>query len=431
MRRTTDVSTSAPSSSPESRLRVLIAEDDAGMRSALVALVDSDGAMAVAAAVADADGAIAAAAETAPDVCVVDVSMPGGGGPRATREIRARSPHTRVLALSGREDRATVVDMLRAGAAGYVVKGTASEEVLEAIRRTARGETTLSAAVTHGVVGELTDRLTHDEREEQRRSAAAGRIRRTIDGGLLEMRFQPIRDLVTHAAVGFESLARFAIAPPHAPDRWFVEAAEVGLSLELELTAVRAALAALPRLPAGTYLTLNASPGAVVAPAFLRTVLGTGRAHHVVIEITEHAPIDDYALVTAALGRLRAHGVRLAVDDAGAGFASLRHILRLAPDVIKIDGTLIREIHRDRSQRALTSALITFARETGATIVAEGIETDGQLAALRELGVSYGQGFRLGRPAPLADLGHAEAARRFGRLTASLPGFGLPARQAP
>ncbi len=388
------------------------------MRTALAALMSADAEMTVVAAVADADAAIAAAKALAPDVCVVDVAMPGGGGPRATREIRACVPSTRVLALSGREDRATVVDMLRAGAAGYVVKGTDSGEVLDAVRRTARGEVTLSAAVTHGVVGELTERLNHDELEERRRNAAAGRIRRTIDGGLLEMRFQPICDLRTHAAVGFESLARFAIAPPHAPDLWFTEAAEVGLSLELELTAVRAALAALPHLPAGTYLTVNVSPCAVVAPAFLRTVLATGQGRRIVIEVTEHAPIDDYAAVTAALGRLRVHGVRLAVDDAGAGFASLRHILRLAPDVIKIDGTLIREIERDRSQRALTSALITFARETGATIVAEGIETDGQLAALRELGVTYGQGFRLGRPAALADLRRADAARRFDRGTA-------------
>ena len=418
-----------PPSAPEPVLRVLVAEDDPGMRRALSALVDADPAMSVVAAVAGADEAIAAAGEHDPDVCVVDVAMPGGGGPRATRELRRRRPDARVLALSGREDRATVVDMLRAGAAGYVVKGTGPEDLLEAIRRTARGEVTLSAAVTQGVVGELTDRLTHDEREEQRRRAAAGRIRRTIDGGLLEMRFQPICDLRTHAAVGFESLARFEITPPERPDRWFTEAAEVGLSLELELTAVRAALGALPRLPPGAYLTVNVSPGAVVAPAFLSALLGTGLGHRVVVEVTEHAPIDDYDAVTAALGRLRAHGVRLAVDDAGAGFASLRHILRLAPDVIKIDGALIREIHRDRSQRALTSALISFARETGATIVAEGIETDVQLATLRELGVSYGQGYRLGRPAPLVELPSAEALRRFGRVGAAGDGRAAAARR--
>jgi EAL domain-containing protein (putative c-di-GMP-specific phosphodiesterase class I)/DNA-binding NarL/FixJ family response regulator len=383
---------------PSPRTRVLIAEDDPGMRAALSALVASDPGLEVIAEVAGAEEAIVAACTQRPDVCVVDVTMPGGGGPRATREIRACSPRTRVVALSGREDRATVVAMLRAGASGYVVKGTAPDEVLDAIRRTAGGAATLSPAVTGGVVGELTDRLAASEREEDRRRDAAVRIRTTIDEGLLQMVFQPICDLATRVPVGYESLARFAVPPPRTPDVWFTEAAELGLALELELSAVRRALAALPALGPDRYLTLNVGPDTVVAPPFLAAVLGAAEGERLVVEVTEHAPIDDYDAVTAALDRLRAHGVRIAVDDAGAGFASLRHIVRLAPDVIKIDGTLTREVASDRTQRALTSALITFAREIGASIVAEGIETDGQIAALRELGVSYGQGFRLGRP---------------------------------
>ncbi len=146
------------------KTRVLIAEDDDGMRAALAALVASDPTLEVIAEVADAEAAIVAACTARPDVCVVDVTMPGGGGPRATREIRSCSPATRIVALSGREDRATVVAMLRAGASGYVVKGTAPDEVLEAIRRTAGGAATLSPAVTGGVVGELTDRLAESER---------------------------------------------------------------------------------------------------------------------------------------------------------------------------------------------------------------------------------------------------------------------------
>jgi len=403
----------------EPPVRVLIAEDDAAMRAALRALLSTDPAIEVVDAVADAGAAIAAAVRLRPDVCVVDVTMPGGGGERATREIRAASPATRVLALSGHEDRGTVVDMLRAGASGYVVKGTQPEDVLEAVRSTARGEATLSRAATHGVVGELTDHLARGEREDQRRRDAAGRIRETLaDSRLLQMVFQPICDLSSGVAVGFESLARFSVPPPRTPDLWFSEAAEVGLSLELELTAVRAALAALPDLVDGAYLTVNVSPCAITAPRFLAAVLGTGMGPRIVVEVTEHAPIDDYGAVTAAMDRLRAHGVRLAVDDAGAGFASLRHIVRLAPDVIKIDGALIREVDVDRTQRALTSALITFARETGATIVAEGIETDDQIAALRELGVTYGQGYRLGRPGPMPTA--RPASRRFDR-SASAP----------
>jgi EAL domain-containing protein (putative c-di-GMP-specific phosphodiesterase class I) len=99
--------------------------------------------------------------------------------------------------------------------------------------------------------------------------------------------------------------------------------------------------------------------------------------------------------------------VRLAVDDAGAGFSSLHHILLLSPDIIKLDITLVRDINRDPVKRALAWSLVTFAREIGSTIIAEGIETAAELATLVELGIPWGQGYHLGRPEPLpvVDLG--------------------------
>jgi EAL domain-containing protein (putative c-di-GMP-specific phosphodiesterase class I) len=123
----------------------------------------------------------------------------------------------------------------------------------------------------------------------------------------------------------------------------------------------------------------------------------------VVLEITEHAHIADYVKLREALTTLRSLGVRLAIDDAGAGYASLRHILQLAPDCIKLDISLTRDIHAVRSQRAMAAALVAFAGETGASIIAEGIETAEELATLRDLGVEFGQGYYLGRPAPLSE----------------------------
>jgi EAL domain-containing protein (putative c-di-GMP-specific phosphodiesterase class I)/DNA-binding NarL/FixJ family response regulator len=386
----------------EPLVRVLVAEDDPTMRSALCALVEADPALELVGAAGDADAAIAVAEVERPDVCIVDVSMPAGGGARATREIRRAVPDARVLVHSGSEDRTTVLDLLRAGASGYVVKGTAPDEVLEALRRTARGESTLSHAVADSVVGALTEVLVRDEAASDLRAATIDRIRRTIDGGLLTTVLQPICELDTRAPAGFEALSRFAVEPVQAPDVWFGEAEEVGLLLELDLAAVRSALRTLPALAPAAFLALNVSPSTVTAPAFLDAVLGCHDASRVVIEITEHAPIERYETVGCALARLRADGVRVAIDDAGAGFASLRHILRLEPDFIKLDGELTRNVAVDRSQRALASALISFARETGATIIAEGLETDEQIAVLRDLGVSVGQGYRLGRPAPPA-----------------------------
>ena len=382
-------------------LRVLIAEDDPAMRVALTSLVAADADLQLVAAASDASEAIAAAVASQPDVCVVDVNMPGGGGPRAAREIRRLVPDAQILALSGHEDRPTVVEMLRAGASGYVVKGIAPEDLLNAIHRTADGQATLSPVVTDGVVGELAEHLARDEATRRRHDATANAIGRVLAEGQFHMEFQPICRLRSGRPIGFEALARFAMEPLQPPDVWFARAADVGLLLELEIEAVKATLPQVLRLPPEQFLSVNVSPSTIVSPRFLAALLGTGRGDQLVVEVTEHAPIHDYDAVNSAMDRLREHGVRLAVDDAGAGFASLRHIVRLAPDLIKIDGELTRHVGADRSQRALTSALIAFARETGATIVAEGLETDEQIAALRSLGVEVGQGYRLGRPGPL------------------------------
>ncbi len=138
-----------------------------------------------------------------------------------------------------------------------------------------------------------------------------------------------------------------------------------------------------------------------------------------VVEITEAAPIDDYDQFAGSLRRVRRLGVRLAVDDAGAGFASLRHILNLVPDLIKLDGTLIAGIEGDRARQALAAGLISFAEVLGASIIAEGIESEGQLAALRALGVECGQGYFLARPQPLAGVLEAAAIRDIERRLAA------------
>jgi EAL domain-containing protein (putative c-di-GMP-specific phosphodiesterase class I) len=124
----------------------------------------------------------------------------------------------------------------------------------------------------------------------------------------------------------------------------------------------------------------------------------------VVLELTEHVGVDDYSALTEALAGLRRRGVRLAVDDAGSGFASLRHVLNLAPDVIKLDGELVGGLDRDPARRALAGALLAFGADIGAEVVAEGIETARECAVLRGLGFRLGQGHHLGRPEPLVTL---------------------------
>jgi EAL domain-containing protein (putative c-di-GMP-specific phosphodiesterase class I) len=245
--------------------------------------------------------------------------------------------------------------------------------------------------------------LEQHDAEWEWRNVLVQRIRSILDAEAVPMAFQPIFDLHNGRAIGVEALARFPSKYLPTPDRWFTEAVEVGLGTDLEILAIRSALASLPALPPGTYLAVNVSPQ-TLASHRLRRVFDGMRLDRVVLEVTEHAPVDDYPRVIKAFDRLRERGARLAVDDVGAGFASLRHILRLAPDIIKLDIALTRDIDSDPVRRAMTSSLISFAHETRACITAEGIETNAELRTLQGLGVSYGQGFCLARPASLADL---------------------------
>jgi EAL domain-containing protein (putative c-di-GMP-specific phosphodiesterase class I)/CheY-like chemotaxis protein len=392
-------------------IRVLIAEDETEVREALASLIGSEPALELTDAVADAEGAIEAATRHRPAVALLDVRMPGGGA-MAARGIKHGSPGTSVLALSGSHDRAMVLEMLEAGADGYLVKGDAPDAIIAAIKRAATGQGSLSSEVTGDVIQELAAQLHTRWRSEEHSRSSEERVRQALEEDVLRMVFQPICTLAGETT-GAEALARFECEPLRTPDLWFAEAAEVGLLLELEILAVRKALEALPSLPEPLYLSVNVSPTTLTSTA-LRQVLEQTDGSRVVVEVTEHAPIDDYESLREALATLRAFGVRVAVDDAGAGFASLRHILRLEPEFIKLDRALIDGIEVDRSRQALAAGLISFAQKIDAVIIAEGIERAPEVEMLVELGVPLGQGYLFARPAPLPvplRTAHAAAAK--------------------
>jgi EAL domain-containing protein (putative c-di-GMP-specific phosphodiesterase class I)/CheY-like chemotaxis protein len=379
------------------RISILIADDEQTVLDTLAAVVGLEPDLEVVAEARDASTAIELAAQEQPDVAILDVRMPGGGGPRAAREIIRRSPPTRVLALSAHEDSTTVLTMLRAGAHGYVVKGDSTQEIVDAIHRCLREEPTLSGSVTNDLAHALAEGLHQVTQGSRRQRDRHARVRRVIDGDRLSMVFQPIVDLKDGTIAGVEALARVATRPTRPPNEWFAEAAAVGLLLELELAAIRAAVAHLDRLPETCYLSVNISPETIIASE-LHGLLASLPLERLMLEVTEHAPVDDYAALADALSPLRAQGMRVAVDDAGAGFASLRHIVRLCPDLVKVDLTLIRNIDGDEVRRAVVTALAAFASQIGARIVAEGVETAEEVAALRAIGVRFAQGFHLGVP---------------------------------
>lgn len=381
---------------PASVIRVLLADDDPAVLAALTDLLNGEPGVSVVATARDADTAVVLASAHRPDIALVDMIMPGGGA-RAVHGIRRVSPETRFVALSAHDDRASVAAMLRAGALGYVVKGAPVGEILDAVERASRGLASLSGPAAAAVSSELDEHLGRQELAVERAAVLVEQITGVLEPGSIRAVYQPIFELATLRVVGYEALARFDREPVRGPDVWFAAADEAGLRLELELAAIRAAVARFSELPGPASLALNVSPATAVSEELATLLLGLP-AERLVIEITEHAPVADYDALGAGLAGLRSQGVRLSVDDAGAGFASLRHILLLAPDIIKLDISLTRSIEADRARRSMASALIAFATEMGIKVVAEGIETAAELGVLRDLGAGYGQGYLLGRP---------------------------------
>ncbi len=206
--------------------------------------------------------------------------------------------------------------------------------------------------------------------------------------------FQPIVDIVRDKVVGFEALTRFADGAE--PEAFFAAAAAAGLGVELEIATLQAALAASKALPSGAWLSVNASPDLIVSEGRLRPMLAEVD-RRIVIEITEHADIADYPAFRAVMAALGPR-TRFAVDDAGAGFASLRHILELRPAFVKLDRWLVAGLDSDEARQAMIAGMRHFARQTGCRLIAEGIETDREIEVLRSLDVHLGQGYALGRP---------------------------------
>jgi EAL domain-containing protein (putative c-di-GMP-specific phosphodiesterase class I) len=228
------------------------------------------------------------------------------------------------------------------------------------------------------------------------------RIKTVIEKRQISTVYQPIWRLENVRPIGFECLSRFSAAPPRSPDKWFAEAAEAGLGTSLELAAIRLGLSALESLSADIYVAVNVSPQTILSGDLPDALEGLP-LEQIVLEITEHAHIDDYDRLLRVLYPLRSLGMRLAVDDAGAGYSSLQHILQIRPDLIKLDITLTRNINLDPARKALASALVVFARETGSRIIAEGVETASELSALRGIGIEMAQRYFLGRPMPFHD----------------------------
>jgi len=246
------------------------------------------------------------------------------------------------------------------------------------------------------------------------RLEARRRVDRFLDGRGLSHVFQPVFDMKTGDCFAVEALARFSGQPKRPPDAWFSEAHAMGVGVELEVASVKGALSRLAHLPEHVALCVNAGPLTIISDELL-DLLALSEPKRIVVELTEQTKVDDYPRLSSALAQLCSLGARLAIDDTGAGFASLAHILKLAPNLIKLDRELTSGIDHDPVRRALGTALVSFAAGLGAEIIAEGIETAAELEMLRRLGIRYGQGYYLCRPTSLHEIPGRLAARRLSR----------------
>ena len=352
----------------------------------------------------DPRAALEEAIERGPALVVLDLHMPHLDGISFLDALRTRcspSDFVPVLMLTADLDRDALKRALRAGANDYATIPIDRDELL------LRVHNLLSIRVSHeelkqrnsALAAELRTRARFDDERAADRGYKVHAIRKIIESGGPAIVFQPIVELATGKTLGVEALARFGNGMERPPDQWFAEAATVGLGTELELAAISAALGHLHELDPKWIMAVNLSPTTMLTTEFADLIADVD-LHRLAFEVTEHQPIADYQALRATTKQLRKRGALISVDDAGAGYASFRHILKLEPDVIKLDITLTRDVDSDPIKRALAASLERFAEEIGAAITAEGIETQAELDALRALGIDYGQGYYIALPSP-------------------------------
>jgi EAL domain-containing protein (putative c-di-GMP-specific phosphodiesterase class I)/putative methionine-R-sulfoxide reductase with GAF domain len=244
---------------------------------------------------------------------------------------------------------------------------------------------------------------------------AAQRVEEVLAQRQFATVYQPIVDVRSGRVEMVEALTRFLPQPVRPPDAWFADAWRTGFGAELELAALETAVTGIRRVPAGTRMAINLNPHLVNHPA-LGPALAAAGPQRIVLELTEHVAVEDYPMVRQAIGALRDMGVQLAIDDTGSGFASLSHILKLDPDIIKLDRELISGIDHDPVRQSLATAIVHFSADIGADVVAEAVETTAELLAVRDLGIRLAQGFLLAEP---GSLGQVAAELDLGQLSGS------------
>jgi EAL domain-containing protein (putative c-di-GMP-specific phosphodiesterase class I)/CheY-like chemotaxis protein len=380
-------------------IKVLVVDDEESVVEVLRALIGSDPALEFVGAAKDAERGIQLALESRPDVVLMDVRMPGGGGVRAVREITKRCAPTKVVALSAHEDADTKIRMIGAGAEAYIPKSESTDEILRAIHRSmGRPETP-----------DPDETASHRRPPVERRDEQRARVEQALRSDAVTAAFQSIVEVEMGKIVGVEAQARVLMLPSRPYDQWCADAEAVGLLQEVEAAAFQAAAKALRTLPADRFLEFEVSGMTMQTTTFQQTIVNE-EAGRVVLTLSELAPPEPG--FEDALVPLRNRGVRLCLADVGSELGTLDRLVRSHPEFVRIDPALTADVDRDPSRHAVVAAVVAWANQVGAAAVAEHVSSDEQMRELVRLGVRYVQGDHLG---PLRHLSELAGRRGPGR----------------
>jgi EAL domain-containing protein (putative c-di-GMP-specific phosphodiesterase class I) len=388
--------------------RVIVVDDNPANVSALVAVLGDAGLRNIACATNPRAG-LDLARVTDPDVILLDLHMPGLDGYGVLEQLASTSGgngHFPVVVVMGDTTPDTLHRALSLGARDFIATPLDPIEVVLRVRNMLENRFLHNALQDQNValIDELDEMKLDDERIQRERHGHLARIQQVLaQDSSLAMVFQPIVDVTDRSIVGLEALSRFAGKPMRSPNLWFEEAAAVGLGPTLEMKAISAALAQAARLPDEAFLAVNVSPELLLSGK-LDYLTDDPICPRLVFELTEHVVVDDYGPIRSRIARFREKGVRIAIDDTGAGYSSMRHILLLQPEIIKLDQSLTHGVDHDPARRALASSLVSFAKDIGSDLIAEGVETAEELQTLTCLGAQWVQGFHIARPEPLEAL---------------------------
>jgi EAL domain-containing protein (putative c-di-GMP-specific phosphodiesterase class I)/CheY-like chemotaxis protein len=391
--------------------RIIIIDDEPANLSVLMELLRRKGLRNVHA-ISDSNEALAYITDNDPELVLLDLHMPGVDGYELLTALRERAggSYLPVLVLTADTTHQAINRALDLGARDFVTKPFDLDEVTLRVRNLLETKELHTTLRHHNISlrRQIGDFERAAESEHEARQAVLERVSAVLESRDIRMVFQPIVQMPGDRIVGCEALARFTQAPQQGPDRWFADAERVGLGTQLEILAIATALSRLGDLPVDMFMAVNVSPPTALARE-LHDLLDHVDGERVVLELTEHVPVEDYEAVGAGLAELRRRGIRLASDDTGAGYAGFRHLLGLSPDIIKLDISLSRDIDQDPVRRALAGALVAFANDVRAQVIAEGVENDREQKTLEALNVPWLQGFHLGRPGDLDQVAHLAA----------------------